>query len=81
MVKRPPLRLQVPVDHPLPRTHREVYAEALKAAEMELRLAQAAREADDSNENRIRLGLAIAENDRLAAMFPFVAAGLGDETV
>lgn len=72
---------QPPAGGELPRTHREVYAEALKAAELELRAAQAAVRANDSNENRARYARALAENDKLAAQFPFVAAGAGDVEV
>lgn len=72
---------QAPAGGQLPRTHREVYAEALKAAELELRAAQAAVGTDDSNENRARYARALAENDKLSAQFPFIAAGAGDVEV
>ena len=66
-------------DWPTPRTHRETYAEALKAAELEFRTAQAAL--DGSSESHARYAKALAEYDALQGAFPFVAAGAGDEEV
>ncbi len=71
--------MQLPVGSALPLTSRVAYAEALKRAELELREAQAAVSGDDSNENRERYARAVFEHDQLSGMFPFVAAGLGDE--
>ncbi len=76
MPKPLPPRLQVPADqipakHALPLPLREVYAEALKAAELEYRTAQASGDP-------ARYARALAEYDRLQAAFPFVAAGSGD---
>ncbi len=76
-----PPRLQVPAGGPLPRTLREVYAEALKAAEFEYRMAQSELDLDDSNAARARYARALAEYDKLQAQFPFVAAGAGDVEV
>jgi hypothetical protein len=63
------------------RTKLEVYADALKSAEIELRQAQAALQVDDSDTTRARYARAVASHDELQGMFPFVAAGLGDEVV
>ncbi len=71
MAKPLPPRLQVPADHPLPLTLREVYAAALKAAELEYRTAQASGDP-------ARYALALATYDKLQSQFPFIAAGSGD---
>ncbi len=81
MPKPLPLRLQSPIGSPLPRTLREAYAEALRAAEVEFRGAQDALRADDSNEARARYARALAEYDKLQGQFPFIAAGAGDVEV
>lgn len=74
-----PPRLQGTAAQSLPKTLREVYAEALKAAELEYRTAQAAL--DDSDAARARYARALAECDKLQAQFPFVASGAGDVEV
>ncbi len=76
-----PPRLQTTAAQQLPRTRREIYAEALKAAELEYRTAQDALKTDDSNEARARYARALAEYDKLQGQFPFVAAGAGDVEV
>jgi len=48
---------------------------------VEFRTAQKAFERDDSNEARARYAKALADYDALQGMFPFIAAGLGDEVV
>lgn len=58
-------------------TPRETYAEALKAAELEYRTAQAALTGGDEAA-RARYARALAEYDKLQAQFPFVAAGAAD---
>lgn len=63
------------------RLTREVYAEALKAAELELRTAQAEFARDDSDANRDRYAQALFDYDRLQGMFPFVAVGAGEDVV
>lgn len=73
--------LQVPVGSPLPRTYREMFAEKMMDAERELRAAQDAVRADDSDENRARYAKALGVQNELEAMFPFIAAGAGDEEV
>lgn len=80
-VKKPAPPPQVPVGAPLPRTYREMFAEKMKAAEVELRAAQAAVAADGSNENRARYADALAAQNEVEGMFPFIAAGAGDEEV
>lgn len=69
-----PQRLQSPLAERLPSTRQQAYAEALKAAELEFRTAQTAGDP-------ARYARALAEYDKLQAMFPFVAAGAGDEQV
>lgn len=78
-VKKPASPLQVTAAWPTPRTHRETYAEALKAAELEFREAQAGL--DESDASKARYATALATYDRLQGAFPFVAAGAGDEEV
>ena len=72
-----PRALQVPASWPTPQTHRATYAEALKAAELEFRTAQAGLDGTDAS--RTRYAVALATYDRLQSAFPFVAAGAGDE--
>lgn len=72
MTRKPPPPLQGEAGRgELPRTLRETYAEALKAAEREYRDAQASGDP-------ARYARALAEYDALQGAFPFVAAGLGD---
>lgn len=78
---RLPLRLKAPAWFPLPKTLRAAFAEALRAAEVEYREAQAALFRDDSNEARARYARVLAEHDKLSALFPFVADGAGDTEV
>ena len=47
----------------MPKTLSEAYAEALRAAELEYRTAQAALATDDSNEARARYAVALAAYD------------------
>ena len=61
-------------DPNLSRTHRETYADMLKACEREFRDPQKAFETDDSNENRARYCLALSNYDRAQKRFRFVAA-------
>jgi hypothetical protein len=77
MTNRRPRALQVSADWPTPRTHRETYAEALKAAELEFRTAQAGLDGTDAS--KARYAKALATYDSLQGAFPFVAAGAGDE--
>ena len=53
-----PRALQVPASWPTPRTHRETYAEALKAAELEFRTAQAGLDGTDASKARYAVALA-----------------------
>lgn len=76
-----PPRLQVPIGSPLPSTLKASYAETLRRAELEYRLAQIALRGDDSSEARARYAMALANLDKLSAQFPFVAAGAGDVEV
>jgi hypothetical protein len=74
----------VPLQRPsgaarLPRTVKEIYAEALKRVERELREAQEAVQRDDSEANQTRYCKALFEFDRLQATFPFLAAGFTDD--
>ena len=69
--------LQVTASWPTPRTHRETFAEVLKAAELEFRTAQAGLDGTDAS--KARYAVALASYDRLQGAFPFVAAGAGDE--
>ena len=62
----------------LPGTLREVYADALKAAELEYRTAQAALAESSDDAARSRYARALADYDKLQSQFPFVAAGSGD---
>ena len=78
MAKRPPPPPQFPRGAKLPRTLKETYAEALRAAETTFRETQAALARDDSNENRARYAKALYDYDGLQAAFPFIAAGSGD---
>ena len=78
-MKKPAPPLQVPASWPTPRTHRETYAEALRAAELEFREAQACL--DESDASKARYAAALGTYDRLQGAFPFVAAGAGDEEV
>ncbi len=64
---------------PLPRTVKEIYAEALKRVESELRDAREAVERDESEANRTRFCQALLEFDRLQGTFPFLAAGFTDD--
>lgn len=72
-----PPRLQHPAGA-MPQLLREVYADALKLAELEYRTAQAALAENSDDAARSRYARALADYDRLQAQFPFVAAGLGD---
>lgn len=72
------MAFQGPLGGKPPRTHREVFAEALKQAEREYREAQEAMKADNSDAARLRYARALYRYDRLQASFPFVAAGLAD---
>jgi hypothetical protein len=72
--------LQQPIGSgPLPRPVKEIYAEALKRLERELRDAREAVERDDSEANQTRYCKALFEFDRLQATFPFLAAGFTDD--
>ena len=71
---------QAPTGGELPRTLRETYAEALKDAEREHRAAQAAMLAYEPGAQE-RYARPLYDYDRLQGMFPFVAAGAGDENV
>jgi hypothetical protein len=73
--------LQQPISWKLPRTLREAYAETLNLAEREYRDAQTALGPDDSDATRALYARALAEYDKLQAVFPFVAAGSGDVEV
>lgn len=67
---------QIPkYDPKLSRTNREAYADMLADCERELRAAQEALRADDSNENRDRYAKAVFAYDRIQGQFPFIAAG------
>ncbi len=74
-----PLTFEAPIGGLLPRTLREVYAEALKAAELEYRTAQLALDGTDAAQQRYTR--ALVEYDKLQGQFPFVAAGQGDVEV
>ena len=79
MRKTPPPLLQRPISQDdLPRTLKETYAEALACAEREYREAQQALARDDSDAARARYATALFDYDQIQAMFPFLAAGLGD---
>jgi len=80
-MKKVPPPFQTPMTAELPKTRREIYAESLRLDEREFRDAQKALEGDDSNESRARYAKALADYDALQGMFPFIAAGLGDEVV
>lgn len=62
----------------VPRTNKEVYAEALRLAWLEFCSAQEALKTDDTNEARARYAQALNDFDRLSAAFPFVSAGVTD---
>ena len=76
--KPPPGIFQPPTGAELPKSLRETYAEALKAAERELREAQGALSVDDGDDARARYARALMNYDVLQGSFPFVAAGACD---
>jgi hypothetical protein len=75
-MRKPAIVLQRPIGRgPLPRTVKEIYAEALEASRCEFREAKDALQRDDSETNQARYSRALFKYDRLQGMFPFVAAG------
>lgn len=57
-----------------------MYAEKMAPIEAELRAADAAWKANDSEQNGQRFADALAKKVDLEATFPFIAAGAADET-